>query len=66
MISQSSLQRSSLFTLCRAIVRNYIHYDDILYESVFNVPFNIKLEEVHYDVWLPKSSLIRGDSREKF
>ena len=50
MISQSSLQRSSLFTLCRAIVRNYIHYDDILYESVFNVPFNIKLEEVHYDV----------------
>ena len=62
---QNVLPRAALIRIYKPFVRPHLDYDDILYDQVFNLFFQQKLESIQYGVCLAITGAIRGTSREK-
>ena len=59
------LPRSALLTMYRSFIRPHLNYDDVIYDQPENESFRSKIELVQYNVSLPITGAIRGNSQEK-
>ena len=62
---QNLLPRTALVTIYKAFVRPHLDYGDILYDQVFNLSFQQKLESIQYRACLAITGAIRDTSRKK-
>ena len=62
---QNLLPRSALITVCKAFVRPYLDYGDILYDQAYNMSFHLKLESIQYNACLAITGAMRDTSKEK-
>ena len=59
------LPRSALITICKAFVRPYLDYGDVIYDETYNASFHHKLELFQYNACLEVTGAIRGTSKEQ-
>ena len=60
-----SLASKSLMTICKAFLRPFIDYGEIIYDQPQSESFCEKLESVQYKVALEITRVIQGTSRDK-
>ena len=61
---QILLPRAALITKYKAFIRPHLHYGDILYDQVYSMSFNQKLESIQYNACLAITGAIRGTLKE--
>ena len=59
------LPRAVLITTYKAFIRPHLDYGDILYDQVYNMSFQQKLESIQYNACLTITGAIRDTSKEK-
>ena len=59
------LSRAPLITIYKSFIRPDLDYDDMIYDQVFNMSFQQKMETIQYNAALAITGAIRGSSREK-
>ena len=59
------LYSAALVTIFKSFVRPHFDYGDVLYDQVFNSPFQNKLESIQYNACLTIIGTIRGTSRKE-
>ena len=59
------LPRAVLITICKAFFRHHPDYGDILYDQVYNMSFQQKLESIQCTACLTITGAIRDTSKEK-
>ena len=59
------LQKNSLLTICKAFIRPYLNYGDVVYYYPGNVSFMQKLKSVQCNASMAITGCFRGTSRNK-
>ena len=61
---QNLLPSAELITICKAFIRSYLDYGDILYDLAYNMSFHQKLELIQYNACLAINGAIQSPSKE--
>ena len=62
---QKILTRPPLITICNSYIWSVLDYGDIIYDQVYNVSFQQKIEPIQYNAAIAITRAIRRRSREK-
>ena len=62
---KKTLFRPSLLTINDLFIRPHLDYGDRIYDQVYIVSFQQKLESIHYNAALTIAGAIRGTSEKK-
>ena len=62
---QKILTRPPLITICNSYIWSVLDYGDIIYDQVYNVCFQQKIEPIQYNAAIAITRAIRRRSREK-
>ena len=60
---QAFLPRQSLVTVYKAFIRPHLDYEDIIYDQIYDYPFDQKMESIQYNAAIAITGAIRGTSR---
>ena len=62
---QNTLPRPSLLTIYKSFIKLHLNNGDIIYDQVYNVSFQQRVENIQYNAVLAITGTIRGTSKEK-
>ena len=62
---QTLLPRTHLIIIYKLFIRPYVDYSDMIYDQIFNMSFQQKMETIQYNAALAITGAINGASREK-
>ena len=62
---QNILPRSSLLTIYKSFIRPNFDYGDVIYDQMYNVSFQQRVESIQYNAALAITGAIRVTSKEK-
>ena len=62
---QNILPRSSLLTIYKSFIRPNFDYGDVIYDQMYNVSFQQRVESIQYNAALAITGAIRVTSNEK-